>query len=79
MVLQYSPTGTNFREKITKNKEIMYLSQMIFLQDLPAPELESLGKSFFKLEKEKAENKAIIDGTGIPKIGQYSVNKDPDS
>jgi hypothetical protein len=57
----------------------MYLSQMIFLQDLPAPELESLGKSFFKLEKEKAENKAIIDGTGIPKIGQYSVNKDPNS
>ena len=42
---------------------------MIFLQDLPAQELESLGKGFFKLEKEKAENKAIIDGSGIPKIG----------
>lgn len=57
----------------------MYLSQMVFMNDLPAPELEALGKGFFKLEKEKAENKAIIDGTGIPKVGQYSVSKDPDS
>jgi hypothetical protein len=42
---------------------------MIFFHDLPAPELESLAQSFFQIEKQKAENKAIIDGTGIPKIG----------
>ena len=49
------------------------------MSDLPGMELESLGKGFFKLEKEKAENKALIDGTGKPKVGQYSVDKDPDS
>lgn len=56
LILQYTPTGGGFREKITKHKEIMYHSQMIFMSDLPACELESLGTSFFKLELDKARN-----------------------
>jgi hypothetical protein len=35
LVLQYTPTGGNFREKIAENKELMYLCQMIFMNDLP--------------------------------------------
>jgi hypothetical protein len=49
------------------------------MNDLPASELEALGKGFFKLEHEKAVNKAIIDGTGVPKINQYTVSKEADS
>ena len=76
LVLQYSPTGTNFRQKITEHKELLYLSQMIFMNDLPTPELEALGRGFFKLEHEKALNKAIVDGTGAPKLNQYSVTNE---
>lgn len=47
LVLQYTPTGGNFREKITKHKELMYLTSMIFMNDLPSVELEALGKGFF--------------------------------
>ena len=52
---------------------------MIFMNDLPACELEALGRGFFKLEHEKALTKAILDGTGVPKISQYSVTNDKDS
>lgn len=79
LVLQYSPTGTDFRQKITAHKELLYLSQMVFMNDLPTPELEALGRGFFKLEHEKALNKAIVDGTGAPKLNQYSVTNDKDS
>jgi len=41
---------------------------MIFMNDLPAYELEALGRGFFRLEHEKALTKAILDGTGVPKI-----------
>ena len=68
LIVQYTPTGKNFREKITCHKELMYLSQMIFMNDFPAPELESLGKGFFKEEIEKAKNKAVINGTDEVKI-----------
>ena len=47
VVLQYTPTGGNFREKITKHKELLYLTTMVFMNDLPAVELESLGRGFF--------------------------------
>jgi len=47
VVLQYTPTGANFREKITKHKELLYLTTMVFMNDLPAVELESLGRGFF--------------------------------
>jgi hypothetical protein len=33
---------------------------MTFLGDLPHSQLEALGHSFFKLEDEKAANKAIV-------------------
>ena len=79
LVLQYSPTGRSFRQKIAKHKELMYLSQIIFMSDLPAPEHEALGRGFFKLEHEKAVNKAIVDGAGAPKLNQYSVTNDKDS
>jgi hypothetical protein len=52
---------------------------MIFMNDLPAYELEALGRGFFRLEHEKALTKAILDGTGVPKISQYSVTNDKDS
>jgi len=79
LVLQFSPTGNDFREKITRRKELLYMSQMIFLRDLPQPELEALGQSFFKLQNEKATNKAIINGTGAPKLNQYSASNDKGS
>jgi len=41
----------------------MYLCQMIFMNDLPQPELVSLGYGFFNLEAEKMENKAAVDGS----------------
>ena len=50
LVLQYSPTGHDFREKITAHKELLYLSSVVFTADLPAPELEALGRGFFRLE-----------------------------
>lgn len=52
---------------------------MIFMTELPAPELEALGRGFFQLEHEKALHKAIVDGSGVPKISQYSVTNDKDS
>lgn len=78
MVLQYTPTGGNFREKISKHKQLLYLSQMTFFSDLPAPELESLGRGFFLLEQKKAEDKAIVENKN-PKTNQYSMTDDKDS
>lgn len=51
---------------------------MSFFADLPAAELEALGRGFFKLEHEKAVNKAIIENRA-PKASQYSMTGDPDS
>jgi hypothetical protein len=77
-VLQFSPTGVRFREKIAKHKELLYLCQMVFMADLPEPELEALGRGFFKLADERATNKALLQGTGAPKLNKYSVSNDPD-
>lgn len=77
--MQYTPTGVNFREKIASHKELMYLSQMIFMNDLPSSELESLGQGYFKAEHEKAKNKSVVDGTGIIKEPQYSMSNDTNS
>ena len=79
LVLQYTPTGGRFREKLLKHQELLYHAQMIFMTELPGPELEALGRGFFKLEHEKALHKAIVDGSGVPKISQYSVTNDKDS
>jgi hypothetical protein len=68
LVLQYSPTGSNFREKIAKHKELLYLCSVVFTTDLPSSELANLGKGFFKLEQDKAVMKSIVDGTGIVKV-----------
>ena len=78
LVLQYTPTGGNFREKIARHKQLLYLSQMTFFADLPAHELEALGRGFFKLEHEKAVNKAIIENREV-KTNQYSMSNDKDS
>ena len=58
-MLQFTPTGHAFRERISKQKELLYLCQMAFMGDLPATELESLGRRFLKIEMDKAVNKAI--------------------
>lgn len=52
---------------------------MLYMNELPVPELEALGRSFFKLENEKAEHKAVVDGTGVVKLKSYSVANDKDS
>jgi dynein heavy chain len=78
LVLQYTPTGGGFREKLAKHKELLYLSQMTFFADLPAAELEALGRGFFKLEDERAANKAIIENRA-PKANQYSMTGDSDA
>lgn len=44
LILQLSPTGANFREKLTKHVDLLYCSQILFMRDLAGPELESLGK-----------------------------------
>jgi hypothetical protein len=51
---------------------------MTFFSDLPAPELESLGRGFFLLEQKKAEDKAIVENKN-PKTNQYSMTDDKDS
>jgi hypothetical protein len=51
---------------------------MTFFSDLPAAELEALGRGFFKLEQEKAENKAIVENRKA-KTNQYSMTNDKDS
>jgi hypothetical protein len=79
LVLQYSPTGENFRDKITAHRALLQLSSVVFTADLPAPELEALGRGFFGLEREKAVLKSIVDGTGVPKVKQYSPTNDTDS
>lgn len=79
LILQYTPTGGAFREKITKHKELMYHSQMIFMSDLPAVELEALGTGFFKLELDKARNQAQVEGKPMPKGSGYSVTNDSES
>jgi hypothetical protein len=50
---------------LTSNKELLYLSQMLFMTDLPQSELEAMGHGYFKTEYEKAVNKSVIDGTGV--------------
>jgi hypothetical protein len=47
---------------------LLYNSSLIFITDLMHSELSELGKGFFKLEHEKAIEKAIVDGTGIVKV-----------
>ena len=49
------------------------------MSDLGTPELIALGESFFKLEQEKAQTKAIVEGTGVPKTKDYSVTNDSES
>lgn len=78
LVLQYTPTGGQFREKIARHKQLLYLSQMTFFSDLPAPELEALGRGFFQLEQKKAADKAIVENKP-PKTDQYSMTDDKDS
>ena len=48
LVLQYSPSGSNFKEKITRHPELLFYSQVLFMRDLAAPELEALGVAFLK-------------------------------
>jgi hypothetical protein len=45
-VLQFSPSGRDFKEKITRHPDLLYYSQILFMRDLAAPELENLGASF---------------------------------
>ena len=49
------------------------------MEDLPAPELEAMGNGFFQAEHEKAINKSVLDGTGVVKDAQYSMNNDESS
>ena len=62
LVLQYSPSGSNFKEKITRHPELLYYSQVLFMRDLAAPELENLGVSFLKKQAQtELENRDLAD------------------
>ena len=61
LVIQYSPVGSNFREKINKHKNLMYLTHMLFMRDLPMPELEQLGSSCMAGQKRKYFDKHQFD------------------
>lgn len=79
MIHQYSPTGPGFRERLAKHKELLYLSQVVFVSDLRAADLVALGQGFFTWERERAEAKAQQAGTGAPKALIYTVSSDTDS
>lgn len=53
LVLTYSPTGPNFREKLNKHQELVYLTHMIFLNDLRPAELTSLGSAFLEVRTQQ--------------------------
>lgn len=55
------------------------MCQMVFMGDLPAAELESLGRRFLALETEKAINKAVALNKPPPKGNPYSVAGDSES
>ena len=67
LVLQYSPTGSNFKQKILKHKELLSLSEMLFMRELPSAELEQLGVAFIEDEKEQELQKQFLEGTNITK------------
>jgi hypothetical protein len=57
IVLQYTPAGPNFRDKINRHKDLLTMSQMIFMQDLPACELEQLGMRYLHKKDLEAKEK----------------------
>lgn len=63
LVLQYSPSGSNFKEKITRHPELLYYSQVLFMRDLAAAELENLGVSFLKKEAQTELEKRLTEAT----------------
>lgn len=63
LVLQYSPSGSNFKEKITRHPELLYYSQVLFMRDLAAPELENLGVSFLKKQAQMELEKRLTEAT----------------
>lgn len=67
------------RQRLVENKHLLYLSQVVFLNDLRAPELVALGNGFFSLERTKATIKANLENSGIPQAKRYTVTNDVDS
>jgi hypothetical protein len=65
LVLHYSPTGRDFRQKICKHKELMYLSHMIFMGDLPECELEQLGSVYLDSRVAKQAEKLASQGSEL--------------
>jgi len=73
LVLQYSPSGGNFRQKICKHKELMYLSQMIFMNDLPKCELEQLGTAYLDTKQAEQADQLLIEHETLPESEQIRL------
>ena len=79
LVHQFSPTGSTFRERLSRQKDLLNLSQVMIVTDLKAAELTALGQGFFAWEREKARLKAQAAGSNVPKALVYTVSSDSDS
>jgi hypothetical protein len=52
---------------------------MLFFQDLPAAELEQLGKAYFEIEHAKYKEKLLVEGASIRELEEQAAKQDKDS
>jgi P-loop containing dynein motor region D4 len=46
-IIQFTPTGQNFREKMQRNPELILNSQLVWIQNLASESLMVIGKKLF--------------------------------
>ena len=47
MIFNFTPSGSDFREKMDKHKQLMINSQMIWIQNLTMVDLQQIGQRVF--------------------------------
>jgi dynein heavy chain len=76
LVLQYSPSGANFRQKLNKHQEIMYLTQMIFWKDLRPADLTSLGAAFLDKRVQDELDALLVRRGQVPESAGQRLRKE---
>lgn len=60
MIINFSPISATFRDKMARHKQLLCCTQMIWIQNLQAHDLESIGTSLFvEPSQAKLEEKAL--------------------
>lgn len=68
LIFNFTPSGSDFRQKMENHKQLMVCSQMIWIQNLVEEDLNTIGNIIFvqkllKDQEEKAKQLNDIDKT----------------